>query len=273
MKNQPATTHKEFLDREKKEGRKITLWRIGILIVIFILWEIFSQLKIIDPFLTSSPSRMFKTLLTLYKDGNLIHHILITTGETILGFILGTLLGTIIASILWWFKRVNKILEPYIIVLNALPKVALAPIIIFWVGNGIKAILVVALLISIIITIITMLNGFNTVDEDKIKLMKTFGATKFQILINLIIPANISTLLTALQLNVGLSWVGVIIGEFLVAKSGLGFLIVYGGQISQLDMVMLSIIILALIAFIMYKIIDYIKKNILSKKFKIHENN
>jgi len=272
MKNQPVKSHKEFLDTLKKDKRNVALWRIGILIIIFVLWEIFSQLRIIDPFLTSSPSRMFKSFITLYKDGNLIYHILITTGETILGFVLGTILGTVIASILWWFKRLNNILEPYLIVLNALPKVALAPIIIFWVGNGIKAILVVALLISIIITIITVLNGFNTVDKDKVKLMKTFGASKLQILINLVIPANIGTLISALKINVGLSWVGVIIGEFLVAKNGLGFLIVYGGQIAQLDMVMLSIVILAIIAFIMYKVIAYIDKKIISKKFKIYEN-
>ena len=129
--------------------------------------------------------------------------------------------------------------------LNALPKVALAPIIIFWVGNGMKAIVLIALLISIVVTIITVLSGFQEVDVDKIKLLKTFGANKVQILTHLIIPASIPTLVSALKINVGLSWVGVIMGEFLVAKDGLGFLIVYGGQISQLDMVMMSIIILS----------------------------
>ena len=132
--------------------------------------------------------------------------------------------------------------------------------------------LVVALLISIIITIITVLNGFNSVEKDTIKLMKTFGASKFQILITLIFPANIGTIISALKINIGLSWVGVIIGEFLVAKNGLGFLIVYGGQIAQLDTVMLSIIILAFIAFIMYKAIEVFEKKVISKKFKIHEN-
>jgi NitT/TauT family transport system permease protein len=147
-------------------------------------------------------------------------------------------------------------------VLNALPKVALAPIIIFWVGNGIKAIVIIALLISIVVTIISVLAGFQEVDEDKVKLLKTFGANKIQILTHLIIPASIPTLVSALKINVGLSWVGVIMGEFLVAKDGLGFLIVYGGQISQLDMVMMSILILSVIAYIMYALVAVVERKL-----------
>lgn len=146
--------------------------------------------------------------------------------------------------------------------LNALPKVALAPIIIFWVGNGIKAIVIIALLISIVVTIISVLAGFQEVDEDKVKLLKTFGANKIQILTHLIIPASIPTLVSALKINVDLSWVGVIMGEFLVAKDGLGFLIVYGGQISQLDMVMMSILILSVIAYIMYALVAVVERKL-----------
>jgi NitT/TauT family transport system permease protein len=147
------------------------------------------------------------------------------------------------------------VLDPYLVVLNALPKVALAPIIIFWVGDGIKAIVTIAILISIVTTIISVLDAFNRVDKDKIKLLKTFGANKFQILAMLVIPASIPSIVSALRISVGLSWVGVIMGEFLVAKEGLGFLIVYGGQISQLNMVMMSIVILAILAYLMYEIV------------------
>ena len=170
---------------------------------------------------------------------------------------------------MWWSDFVSKVLDPYLIVLNALPKVALAPIIIFWVGNGIKAIIVIALLISIVVTIISILNGFKEVDEDKIKLLKTFGASKLQILINLIIPASIPTLISALKINVGLSWVGVIMGEFLVAKEGLGFLIIFGGQISQLDMVMMSIVILSILAYLMYEMVAFIERKVVRKINKI----
>lgn len=252
--------HEEYLQNIKNNNIKVAFLRIAILVIFFSIWEISGDLKWIDPFLTSTPSRMLKNLIVLLNEGNLFNNIWITCLETVIGFILGTILGTLIAIILWWSDFLSRVLDPYIVVLNALPKVALAPIIIFWVGNGITAIILVALLISIVVTIITVLNGFNEVDEDKVKLLKTFGASKFQILSYLIIPASIPTLIAALKINVGLSWVGVIMGEFLVAKEGLGFLIVFGGQVSQLDTVMLSIIILAILAYGMYATVELIQK-------------
>lgn len=254
--------HELYIKNVKKTKIKIVSTRIIILVSIFVLWEIAGDLKWIDPFLTSTPSRMWKSLIQLYVEGNLFKHVWITCLETILGFSLGTILGTLIAIILWWSDFVSKVLDPYIVVLNALPKVALAPIIIFWVGNGITAIILVALLISIVVTILTVLNGFKEVDIDKIKLLRTFGASKLQILNHLILPASIPTLVSALKINVGLSWVGVIMGEFLVAKEGLGFLIIFGGQISQLDMVMLSIIILSILAYLMYEAVEFIEKRV-----------
>lgn len=254
--------HLEYIKKIKLESLKVTLFRIGILIIFIVLWEGLAQLKILDPFLTSSPSRIIKSLISFIKEGTLFSNILITCYETILGFTLGTLLGAIIAVILWTFPFTSRVLDPYLVVLNALPKVALAPIIIFWVGNGITAIIVVALLISIVTTIITVLTGFNEVDKGKLKLMKTLQANKFQTLRYLIFPANIQVIISALKINVGLSWVGVIMGEFLVARKGLGFLIVYGGQISQLDMVMMSIVILSIIAFIMYKLVAKLEERL-----------
>ena len=253
---------KKYLLNLKKRSRTIIFTRIIILILIFMLWQIAGDLKWIDPFLTSTPSRMWKSFLMIYKEGTLFTHIGTTCYETIIGFSLSTLLGTIIAILLYLSEFISKVLDPYLVVLNALPKVALAPIILFWVGNGRAAIILIALLISIVVTIISVLNGFKDVDEDKIKLLKTFGSSKLQILSYLIIPASIPTLISALKINVGLSWVGVIMGEFLVAKEGLGFLIIFGGQISQLDMVMMSIIILSILAYLMYEVISLLEKRL-----------
>lgn len=255
-----SSEHKEYLKNMNKRKFLITLNRIFLLIIIFALWEIAGDLKWIDPFLISTPSRMVKSLIQVYNEGTLFKHIWTTCFETIVGFTLGTILGTLAAILLWWSDYVSSVLEPYLVVLNALPKVALAPIIIFWAGNGKIAIIVIALLISVIVTIISVLNGFNEIDEDKVKLLKTFGANKFQILTNLVMPASIPTMISALKINVGLSWVGVIMGEFLVAKDGLGFLIVFGGQISQLDMVMMSLIILCILAYLMYGGVAFIEK-------------
>lgn len=254
--------HELYMKNVKSRKNKIVFTRFLILIIFFVTWEVSGDLNLIDPFLTSTPSRMWKCLLQILGEGTLFLNIWVTCYETILGFIISTVLGTIIAVLLWWSDFASKVMDPYLVVLNALPKVALAPIIIFWVGNGTKAIVVVAILISIIVTIITVLHGFNEVDEDKIKLLKTFGASKLQILTHLIIPSSVPTLVAALKINVGLCWVGVIMGEFLVAKNGLGFLIIYGGQISQLDMVMMSILILAILAYIMYEGVEFIEKKL-----------
>ncbi len=257
--------HRKYLRDVKRRNTKIIITRLVILIVFFVLWEVAGYYKWIDPFLTSTPSRMWRSLIKIYNEGSLFKHIFVTCYETVLGFLLSTFLGAVIAILLWWSDFANKVLDPYIVVLNALPKVALAPIIIFWMGNGMKSIVLVAILISIVVTVISVLNGFKEVNEDKIKLLKTFGATKLQVLTHLIIPASVPTLISTLKINVGLSWVGVIMGEFLVSKSGLGFLIVFGGQIAQLDTVMMSIIILSILAYIMYEIVAVLEKKYVKK--------
>lgn len=257
--------HELYLKNVRRRKIIIKITRISILIAFLIIWEVTADLKIVDPFLTSSPSRIIKSAITIYNEGTLFRHIYVTCMETIVGFILGTVLGAVIAILLWVSDFASKVAEPYLVVLNALPKIALGPIIIFWVGNGITAIIVITLLISIITTIISILAGFSEIDKNKIKLMQTLGATKFQILTHLIIPASIPNIISALKINVGLSWVGVIIGEFLVAKEGLGFLIVYGGQVAQLDMVMMSIVILSIVAYIMYKLVAILERRVSAK--------
>lgn len=264
--------HEVYLKKVKRNKWKIGIIRIAILVIFIALWEVAAKLKLIDPFLTSSPSRIVKSLISFVNGGTLFRHIWVTCYETIIGFMLGTILGVIIAIILWASKTASKVLDPYLVVLNALPKVALAPIIIFWVGNGTPAIITIALLISIVTTIISVLTGFNEVDEGKMLLMTTFQANKWQKLRYLVFPASIPVIISALKINVGLSWVGVIMGEFLVAREGLGFLIIYGGQIAQLDMVMMSIVILSVIAFIMYEVVAILENKLVNKKGEIYNN-
>ena len=197
--------------------------------------------------------------MNLSQNG-LLEHIGVTCFETIIGFLSGTILGIIVAIILWWSNFLSKVAEPFLVVLNSLPKVALGPVIIIWVGAGMPAIIVMALSISLIVTILEILNGFLNTDKEKIKMAKTFGANKFQILTKIVIPANISTFINSLKVNIGLSLVGVISGEFLVSKAGLGYLIVYGGQVFKLDLVMASVIILGIVAAVMYKSVVLLEK-------------
>lgn len=192
----------------------------------------------------------------------MLEHTKITVYETLIGFILGTVMGWCIAIILWWSQFISKVAQPFLVVLNALPKVALGPIIIIWVGAGTSAIIVMALGISLIVTILDILNGLINTDKEKIKMAQTFNANKLQILMKIVIPSNVSTLFNTLKVNIGLSLVGVITGEFLVSKGGLGYLIVYGGQVFKLDLVMTSVIILAVVAALMYEIIAILEKKL-----------
>jgi NitT/TauT family transport system permease protein len=180
-------------------------------------------------------------------------HIGVTALETIIGFLLGTIIGTLVAVILWWSDFISRVMEPFLVVLNSLPKIALGPVIIVWVGAGSQAIIVVALAISMVVTILEMLNGFINTDSEIIKMATTFGASRSQIFTKIVFPSNICTLFNSLKVNIGLSLVGVIAGEFLVSKAGLGYLIVYGGQVFQMDLVMCSVIILAVVAYLMYQ--------------------
>lgn len=257
--------HQKFLKRVRRQKTMIRFTQIFILILTFGLWELCAALKIIDPFITSQPSRVFNTLLTLYQEGVLIHHITVTSVETIIGFLLGTVLGTIIAIILWWSDFISKVSEPYLVILNSLPKIALGPIFIVWIGAGPVAIIVMTLAISLIVTTLEVLNGFLAIDKEKIKLVQTFGGTKFQVMSKVILPASFPTIISALKINVGLSWVGVIVGEFLVSKAGLGYLIVYGGQVFKLDLVMTSVLILGVAAALMYQGVVYLEKLLVTR--------
>lgn len=255
--------HSLYLSRLKRNVAAVRITQIGILIAFFLLWEMAGNLGWIDPFITSQPSRILSTIRNLATEGALWQHISITLFETVIGFMLGTLLGTALAVVLWWSRFAAKVAEPYLIVLNSLPKIALGPVLIVWIGAGATAIIAVALFVSLIITIITVLNGFMEVNPDKIKLLKTFGASKSQILVKVILPASIPTIISALKINVGMSWVGVIVGEFLVSKAGLGYLIVYGGQVFKLDLVMTSVFILSIAAAIMYQCVALLEKRYL----------
>lgn len=258
--------HKDYLRRVKMEKLWIRIIQFLVLAVAVLLWEVCAQLKIVDPFITSQPSRVLKTIISLYHGGMLFHHIGITCLEAVIGFVLGTLIGTVIAVMLWWSEFLCKVVEPYLVILNSLPKIALGPVFIVWIGAGPSAIIVMTLAISLIVTVLEVLNGFLTTDQEKIKLVRTFGGTKTQVLTKVLLPASYPTIINALKINVGLSWVGVIVGEFLVSKAGLGYLIVYGGQVFKLDLVMTSVIILGIAATVMYQGVVYLEKVLVKNK-------
>lgn len=256
---------KTFL--KKKKSEKVLIISIQVLIIIsfLALWQIFANKKIINPFIFSSPKKVLETIGLLAKNYNLFAHIFTTIYETIIAFILGISLGFIIAIILYEFKILAKIMDPFLTMINSLPKVALGPIIIIWVGANMNSIITMAILINLIISIMNIYNGFLNTDVYKIKLLQSFKATKMQILTKVVIPESYSTIISSLKINISMSLIGVIMGEFLVSKKGLGYLIIYGTQIFNLNIVMSGIIILILISFLLYEIIDKIEKKLLKE--------
>lgn len=254
--------HKKYLKKIKKDKIIIIIFQLLIVIFISIIWQIAANNNLINTFIASSPKEIIKTIIKLYKDGALIHHILITLHEVIISFILGTLIGFINAIILWRFNMLSKILDPYLTILNSMPKVSLGPIIIILLGASEKSIIVMALLISVIITTINFHESFIQTDKNKIKLLKSLKATKTQILIKLLIPSNINNFISTLKINIGLIFIGVTMGEFLVSKAGIGYIIIYGSQVFNLNLVITGIIVLCLMASILYYTITLIEKRI-----------
>lgn len=262
----PLSPQRQAYLRHRNHTRAAILsLRAGILLALFVSWELAAQFQWIDPFIVSCPSRMWETLCNLYLSGDLFLHIGTSVAETAAGFVLGTILGTAVAVLLWWSDFLSRVLDPYLVVLNSLPKTALGPVFIVWIGAGPTSIIAMTLAISLIVTILDMHNGFRDTDSNKIRLMQTLGASRGQILCKLVLPANFTTMINALKVNVGLSWVGVIMGEFLVSKAGLGYLIVYGSQVFKMDLVMTTVLILAAAAALMYQCILWLEK--LLKKY------
>ena len=249
-----------FLQARKKRKILILFSQVFLLVFFIISWEVLAHLGILNTFLVSRPSAIYHLFIEYVSDGSLFKHIGISVWETLLGFSIGTFLGIIVAIVLWWSDTFAQLLDPFFVVLNALPKTALAPILIVWAGAGVQGIVVIAISISIVSTILSAYNYFSIVDEEKIKMLKSFGATKLQILLKLILPANTKNMINIIKINIGLSWVGVIVGEFLVSRYGIGYLIVYGGQVFRLDLVMMGVFVLAVCALLMYQVINVIEK-------------
>ena len=256
---------KKYLRKIKIRKYIILFSQIIIIIAFFGIWEYLANKNIINTFVFSKPSKIFDIILNLITQNNLFNHIFTTLKEVLISFSLGILLGLIIAIILYEFPLLADIVDPFLTMINSLPKVALGPLIIIISGANIKSVIVMALLINLIVSIITIYNGFINIDEKRIKMIKSFKANKFQILTKLIIPSSYKTIISSLKLNISMSLIGVIMGEFLVSKAGIGYLIIYGTQVFNLSLVMAGILILVVISYILYKIITFIESRLIKK--------
>ncbi|MDR2042898.1 MAG: ABC transporter permease [Clostridium sp.] len=253
------TKQEEFVQKHRKQRQQVTSCRILLFVCFLILWETSAAFGWIDSFFFSSPSRVAKCFWKLCRDGSLFLHIGITLWETILSFLLVLSISLIVAALLWYCKKLSEILEPYLVMLNSLPKSALAPLFIVWLGTGTATIITAGVSVALFGSIISVYTGFRQMDPEKITLIYTLGGTKKTAFRKAILPGSVPVLLSTAKVNIGLALVGVIIGEFLAARKGLGYLIIYGSQVFQLDMVITSIILLCVIAMAFYKGIQHVE--------------
>ena len=254
------TRQEQFVRQHRRHHHEISSWRTILFVFFLILWEFSAYRKWIDSFFFSSPSRVARCFVEQLKNNALLSHIGITLFETLFSFLLVLLFSLLVSTLLWYSRKLSEILEPYLVVLNSLPKTALAPVFIVWLGNNMKTIIVAAVSVAVFGSIITLFTAFCSVEEEKIKLIRTLGGNRVDILRYIVLPGNAHTIVSNMKVNIGLSLVGVIIGEFLAANAGLGYLIVYGSQVFKLDYVILSIVILCIVATGLYKGLEALEK-------------
>ena len=264
---QELTRQEIFIKEHQRHHHVVASWRFFLFAGFLILWEISANLKWIDSFFFSSPSRVISCFLSMCADRSIFVHIGITLWETVFSFFLVFLISLMVSTILWYSHKLSEILEPYLVILNSLPKSALAPLFIVWLGTGITTIIVAGISVALFGSIISFYTGFKQVDPEKITLIYTLGGKKRDAFTKVILPGSVPIMISTTKVNIGLALVGVIIGEFLAARRGLGYLIIYGSQVFQLNMVITSILILCIIAFGFYKGIQGLEHWMKKQKF------
>ena len=274
---EPSAAQRRFLKKRQQKMRTVTLVRILIFLAFLLLWEASTRLNLIDAFIFSSPTRVAEAFLSMAADGSIFRHTGITLLETLISFFLVFAVSILIAVLLWMSRSLSRILEPYLVVLNSLPKSALAPLLIVWLGANMRTIIVAGMSVAVFGSILTIYTGFQEVDPEKAKLIYTLGGRKKDVLSKVILPGSVPVFLNTMKVNIGLCLVGVIIGEFIGSREGLGYLIIYGSQVFQLDLVLMSIVILCILAMCLYQCLNmaerlYLKKSQFPEQASAHKN-
>jgi NitT/TauT family transport system permease protein len=264
-----SARYRDWLRRERRLRFAVRGTQLALLAIVLVLWEILPRAEIINPLFTSYPSALWPTFLDLLKDtpgqASIFTHTWATMKETVIGFSAATALGTFIAAGLWWWHGLYRVLDPYLVVANAMPKTAFVPIFYIWLGPTLS-IYAMSLSISVFVTILMIYNGFQSIDPNKVRLAQTFGATRRQVLTKVVLPGSVPTLVAALKVNAGLSLVGVVVGEVQSSNVGLGFLIQYGSQIFRFNIVMTAVAMLTIVSSTLYLAILWIETAIMRRR-------
>lgn len=251
-----------YLARERFHRKRVSVLRTMLFILLLALWELGAETGAIDNFIFSSPSRVVLCFLSMAENGAILHHIGVTLYETALSFFLVVVLSLLLAVLLWSSRSISQVLEPYLVMLNSLPKSALAPLLIVWLGANLRTIVVAAVSVAVFGSIMTLYTSFTQTDRELIRLIRSLGGGKKDVLVKILLPASVPVIISSMKVSIGLCLVGVIIGEFLAARAGLGYLIIYGQQTFAMDEVVLSIAILCVISALFYKGISLLEKRV-----------
>ena len=263
MNESPSSqAQRDYLNRQLRHQRKIRAARFMLIILFLALWELSASFGWLDSFIFSSPSRIILCLIQMTGDGSLFLHTGITLLETLVSFLAVVIIGLAAALLLWFWRSLAEILEPFLVMLNSLPKSALAPLLIVWLGNNMNTIIVAAVSVALFGSILTLYTGFTSLDQDQIKLIYSLGGTRRDVLFKVLLPGSLPMIISNMKVNIGLCLVGVIIGEFLSSKAGLGYLITYGSQTFDMTMVVTSIVVLCLLSVILYQAIAVLEKRL-----------
>ncbi|MDB5771333.1 MAG: sulfonate transporter permease [Burkholderia sp.] len=247
-----SARHAQFLRSMRLRQIWLIVAQVGVLVVFFGIWHFAAAWRLIDPFITSHPTAIAQKLVELVQDGSLVRHVGITLAETLVAFVLGTALGIVLAAMFWWWDFLSDVADPYIVILNATPKIALGPVFIIWLGASVSAVIALAVSITLFVAILSVYSAFRQVDQQKLVLVAALGGTKWQQFHKVVFPSAIPTIIATLKVNIGLALTGTIVGEFLAANAGVGYLIIYGQNIFNMTLVMASLVILTVIAGVMY---------------------
>ena len=261
MKNSDPVSQrqKKYLLAIRRNSILIQVSRILLFVFFVGIWEISARTGLIDSFIFSSPGQILEKMKEMLLDHTLIDHVSITLLETLISFALVTVLGISCGVLLWAFPRLSLILEPYLVVLNSLPKSALAPLLIVWLGSNMKTIVLAGISVAVFGAVMNLYTGFCETDPDKLKLIRTFGGTKKDELLKVILPGSVPLILSVMKVNIGLSLIGIVIGEMIGSKRGLGYLIIYSSQVFQLTTMIMAIVILCVMAILLYALINFLQ--------------
>ncbi|SME91525.1 ABC transporter permease [Paenibacillus barengoltzii] len=237
---------------ERKKARRIGWGRVAVGVLLFIIWEVFTRIGWLDSYYWSSPSAIWQTTWLQVAEGGLLGDIAYTSGSTVLGFVFGTLCGALLGLSFWWSRSYAGISEPYLIILNAMPKLALAPVLVILLGIGFFSKVALAFSMTVVVSALSAYSGVKSVDPDMEKLMYSLGAKRWQVFTKVVIPWSMPWIISSLRINIALALAGAIVGEFIASSQGVGRMIMYAGTILDINLVWVGVVVLSVLSMAMY---------------------